>query len=136
MGFRQRALYAALLFVVALLIIDRSAAYLYRPDPDAKEVVIYTTKSCPYCKMLRAYLEKHLIPYTDHDIYSSPAGIMGFWTLRGRGVPVSTIGPDIIHGYNIKKIEESLAKLGYRIISDPRDGSFTPGTPVPATPVH
>lgn len=135
-AFRQKVLYAALLVAVALLVFDRSAAYLYRPVSDATEVVIYTTKSCPYCRMLRTYLEKHQIPYTDHDIYTSPAGIMGFWTLRGRGVPVSTVGTDIIHGYDMKKIEKSLAKLGYQIIPDAQYREPIPGAAVPVTPVH
>ena len=118
--YRQRALYAALLFAVALLVLDRSAAYLFLPGKDATQVIIYTTESCSYCKKLRAYLDDRQIPYTDYNIYKTVSGIMGFWILRGRGVPVSTIGPDTIHGYDIKKIQESLTKLGYK--ADHRPG--------------
>lgn len=113
--YRRRALYAALVLALALLVFDRLAAYLYLPAEDATEIVIYTTETCPYCVRLRAYLNERKVPYTDRNIYKTASGIMGFWILRGRGVPVSIIGPAIIHGYDIRKIEQSLTKLGYKV---------------------
>mgnify|MGYP001813612308 CR=1 FL=1 len=116
---RRYALYLALLLALVLLGLDRSAAWLHRPASDASAVVIYTTAWCGYCAALRAHLEAHAIPYTDHDVETSLQGAMGFWTLRARGVPVSVIGPDIVHGFDLEAINRSLAALGYPV---------TPGT--------
>lgn len=40
---------------------------------------------------------------------------MGFWALRGRGVPVAVVGPDTIYGFDRGKVDESLMKLGYPV---------------------
>ena len=97
--YRRIALYSALTLTVVLLMLDRTAAYLHRPGPASKS--------------LRAYLEARGIPFTEHDVEKSFKGGMGFWALRGSGVPVSVIGPAIVHGYDIERIDESLARLGY-----------------------
>ena len=64
---------------------------------------------------LRAHLDAHGIPYTDHDVETSLQGGMGFWTLRGRGVPVSVIGPDVVHGFDLDAINRALAVLGHPV---------------------
>jgi len=33
-----------------------------------KTVTIYSTPTCGYCKMLKAFLESQSIPYEDHDV--------------------------------------------------------------------
>jgi glutaredoxin len=114
-GYRRIALYAALVLALALLFLDRTAAWLHRPDPDSRAVVIYTTVWCPNCKQLRVWLDEHRIPYTDYDVERSFNGGMGFWALRGRGVPVAVVGADIIHGLDVGKMRESLRRLGYEI---------------------
>jgi glutaredoxin len=78
-------------------------------------VVLYTTKWCPYCRSLRLYLDAYRIPYKEHDVEKSLSGFMGFWALRGRGVPVSVIGPDVVYGYDMARINRSLAALGYQV---------------------
>lgn len=111
---RRIALSVALILTVSLLIVDRTAAYLHRPSPDSKTVVIYTAQWCPYCRSLRALLDGHEIPYTEYDVEHSLQGGLGFWALRGRGVPVSVIGPKIVHGFEMEKIGAALGELGYR----------------------
>jgi len=113
--YRRTALYTALFLALILLILDRTALYLHRPDPDSRAVVVYTAEWCPYCRNLRAYLDNNGIPFTDYDVEKTFKGGMGFWALRGTGVPVSAVGPDIVYGYDLDKINESLARLGYRI---------------------
>jgi len=129
-------LYTALLVAVALLVFDRLAAYLYLPAKDATEIVIYTTETCPYCRKLRAYLDEQKIPYTDRNIYKTASGIMGFWILRGRGVPVSTIGPDIVYGYDVRKIEQSLIKLGYKVDRAHHGNTLSTSAAKAAAPVN
>ena len=122
---RRYALYLALLLALVLTGLDRSAAWLHRPDADSTDIVIYSTTWCDYCAALREHLDTHAIPYTDHDVESSLQDGMGFWTLRGRGVPVSVIGPDVVHGFNLEGINHALAALGYPVAS-----GATAGTPL------
>ncbi|HEX7026958.1 MAG TPA: glutaredoxin domain-containing protein [Gammaproteobacteria bacterium] len=113
--FGRIALYLALSLILTLLLFDRAAAWLHRPAPDSTGVTLYTTGWCPYCRSLRLYLDAYDIPYKDYDVEKSLSGIMGFWTLRGRGVPVSVIGPEVVYGYDLEKINRSLAALGYKV---------------------
>lgn len=127
--YRRIALYTALVLALALLFLDRTAAWLHRPDPDSRSVVIYTTAWCPYCKQLRAWLDEYHVPYTDYDVERSLNGGMGFWALRGRGVPLAVVGADIIYGLDVGKMQASLRRLGYETGTRPpgqasrRDGA-------------
>jgi mycoredoxin len=99
-----------------LLGLDRYAAFAHRPGADSRAVVIYTTAWCPYCVKLRTSLAASGIPYVEHDVEKSLQGQLGFWTLRGRGVPVSAIGPKVIYGYDVARIVFALQDLGYTYI--------------------
>jgi glutaredoxin len=127
---RRIALYVALVLALTLLALDRTAAYLHRPAADSKAVVIYTTVWCPYCRQLRSFLDANHIPYTDYDVERSFSGGIGMWALRGRNVPVVVVGADVIHGLDIAKLRESLARLGYDTVA-PRGGN-PGGSPLPA----
>jgi glutaredoxin len=116
---RRSALYLALVLALVLLVLDRSAAWLHRPSGDSTAIVIYTTAWCAYCAALRAHLDARDIPYTDHDVETTLQGGMGWWTLRGRGVPVSVIGPEIVHGFDLPAIDRALIALGYPPADDP-----------------
>ena len=113
---RRVLLIVAAGLALLLLGFDRYAALAHRPAADSKEVVIYTTAWCPYCAKLRTSLAASGIPYVEHDVEKSLQGQMGFWTLRGRGVPVSAIGPKIIYGYDVARIAFALKDLGYTFI--------------------
>lgn len=112
---RRAPLYLALSLVLILLLVDRAATWLHRPAPDSTTVVLYTTEWCSYCRSLRLHLDAYGVPYRNYDVEKSLSGLMGFWALRGRGVPVSVIGPDIVYGYDLEKISRSLAALGYEV---------------------
>ena len=110
---KQRVLFALLLTMVILLAFDRVAAFIHKPTNDSKEVFIYTTQWCPYCDSLRIHLNTHSISYTEYDIENSISGIAGYWALQARGVPVSVIGPTVVYGYDIDKINQSLENIGF-----------------------
>lgn len=110
---RRVLLMIALALAVALFAVDRYAAYVHRPAADSTRVVIYTTQWCPYCKRLRTDLAANGIPYTEYDVEHSVQGALGFWALHARGVPVSAIGPKIVYGYRVGRIESALGDLGY-----------------------
>ncbi|HEV8647731.1 MAG TPA: glutaredoxin domain-containing protein [Burkholderiales bacterium] len=113
---RRALLIVAACLTLLLLGLDRYAAFAHRPGADSKAVVIYTTEWCPYCAKLRTSLAASGIPYVEHDVEKSLDGQLGFWTLRGRGVPVSAIGPKIIYGYDVARIAFALRDLGYTFI--------------------
>lgn len=110
---RRIALGAALSLALGLLIVDRYGAYVHRPSADATRVVIYTTAWCPYCARLRADLKASGVEYTEYDVEKSVQGAIGFWALRGRGVPVSAIGPKVVYGYRVDQIKSALNALGH-----------------------
>lgn len=115
--FKVLAVRALLLGALALSLIlfglDRYAAHAHRPQPGSKQIVIYTTTWCGYCKALRSALVANKIPFTEHDVEQSFEGQLGFWTLRARGVPVSVVGPQVIHGYQMEKLQAALATLDH-----------------------
>jgi glutaredoxin len=112
---RKAALYVAFLLAMGLFALDRTAAYLHRPTRTSTAVVIYTAEWCPYCRQLRTHLKANGVPAREYDVENSLQGGMGFWALRGKGVPICAIGPDVVYGFDLERINRSLIKLGYRI---------------------
>jgi glutaredoxin len=110
---RKILLLTALMLALILFGLDRYAANTHRPQPGSKQVVIYTTSWCGYCKALRKALAANKIPFTEYDVEQSFQGQLGFWTLRARGIPVSVVGPQVIYGYQIDKVQSALEKLNY-----------------------
>lgn len=126
---RRGLLVFALSLALALLAVDRYAAYLHRPAEDATRVVIYTTTWCPYCKKLREDLAASKVPHTEYDVEKSMQGALGMWALHGRGVPVSAIGSKVVYGYRVDQIAPALATLGYVYLPAPQAAPGPPDQP-------
>lgn len=59
------------------------------------EIVIYSTKTCPYCKMEKEYLDSRGIKYTNYFVDDDPAKAEEMTKLSGQmGVPVTIITDD------------------------------------------
>lgn len=129
---RRNLLWVAAALTLLLLGLDRYAAWAHRPDADDTGVVIYTTAWCPYCARLRAALAANAVPYVEYDVEKSLQGQLGFWALRGRGVPVSVIGPEVVYGYDIERIGRALGASGYRF--RPVAPQVAPAVPASGTP--
>lgn len=125
----KRLLYAILSTVVLLLAGDRYLAHKYLPSKDSRTIVMYSTVRCPYCKYLRKELLSRKIPFIERDIEKSIDGMLGFWALRGRGVPITVIGPEVVYGFQLKKIDRALRKIGYKYYNDKINGSGNKPTP-------
>lgn len=76
------------------------------------DVVIFGTKSCRYCQLLREYLHANNIRFTDFDIESSARAAQQFKELRGKSVPLIVFRNQLIRGYSPELIQ---AKLNERI---------------------
>jgi len=136
---RARLLGVALVLALVLLGFDRYAAYAHRPGPDSTQIVLYTTAWCGYCERLREGLRASNVPYREYDVEKTLQGSLGMWALRGRGVPVSAIGPEVVHGYQVAKIERALRALGHAFTpfaSIESRGSASTGAPPDAGSVR
>ncbi len=74
-----------------------------------KEVTIYSTPTCQFCNMAKAYLKENNIPFTDYNVAENVEKRMEMVELTGQmGVPVIKIGDEIIIGFNQPRIAELL----------------------------
>jgi glutaredoxin len=113
---RPRFIHFVIALLLALLIMERGAAWLYTPKAGSRDIILYTTTWCPYCESLRAYLQAYNIPFKERDVEKSMAGAAGWFVLgHGRGVPLSVIGEQVVYGYDMDRINAALRKLGHSI---------------------
>lgn len=77
--------------------------------PD-KEIKIYSTPTCPWCRKAKEYLKEKHVEFNDYNVGEDRAKLQEMVDLSGqRGVPVVVIGNEIIVGFNQPKIDEALA---------------------------
>lgn len=75
----------------------------------AKKVIIYTTRSCPYCKMEKAFLGEHKVPYEEKDVTEDAELQHEMVHKSGQlGVPVTDIEGEIIIGFDKEKLAQLL----------------------------
>ncbi|TSC76842.1 MAG: glutaredoxin-like protein [Parcubacteria group bacterium Gr01-1014_31] len=75
-------------------------------------VTIYSTPTCPYCKMAKAYLQKKNVPFTDVDVSVDAAKAEEMIEKSGQlGVPVLDIGGRIVIGFDQPQIEAALVEM-------------------------
>ncbi len=69
------------------------------------EVEIYSTPSCHFCAMAKAFLQAHEIAYTEYNVAADPEKRGEMIQKSGQmGVPVIIIDNNLIVGYNKPKI--------------------------------
>ncbi len=74
-----------------------------------KEVKIYSTPTCPYCRMLKDYLSSKGITYKDVDISDDQETAKEMIRVSGQmGVPVVIIDDVVIIGFEREKIDSLL----------------------------
>lgn len=73
------------------------------------EVTVYSTATCPFCKMTRELLNKHNIEFRDVNVAEDRDGAKEMIEKSGQfGVPVVDIDGTIIVGFDRGKIESAL----------------------------
>ena len=56
------------------------------------KITIYSTRSCPYCTMLKRWLDEKSIKYTSYNVDENPIAAQNMVRLSGQmGVPFSTV---------------------------------------------
>ena len=74
-------------------------------------VKVYTTESCPYCRMVIAFLEKQGIGYEAVDVGRDREAAREMIRISGqRGVPVTIFDDEVIIGFDAKKLQELFAE--------------------------
>ncbi len=72
-------------------------------------VKMYTTPTCPYCKLTKDYLKEKNIEFQEIDVASNASAANEMVKLSGQmGVPVIDIDGQIIVGWNKGALEEAL----------------------------
>lgn len=74
-----------------------------------KEVVVYSTPSCPWCKKAKEYLTQKGVPFREYNVADDRDKAKEMIEKSGQmGVPVVTIGNDVVIGFNQAKIDSLL----------------------------
>ena len=72
-------------------------------------VKIYSTPTCPYCKMAKQFLTENNIQFEDTDVSSNQSAAQEMISKSGQmGVPVLDIDGQIVIGFNKAKIKQLL----------------------------
>ena len=74
-----------------------------------KNVTIYSTPNCTYCKMTKDFLTEHKVPFTEIDVAADPAKAMEMRDISDQmGVPVTTIDDNVVIGFDKDALIELL----------------------------
>ena len=74
-----------------------------------KEVIVYSTQTCPYCHFAKDFLASHKIKFKDIDINKDQKAAQEMVKKSGQsGVPVLDIGGKIIIGFDREAIMDAL----------------------------
>ncbi len=74
-----------------------------------KNITIYSTPTCHYCKLAKEYMTTHNIPYTEFNVASDLDKRKEMVDKSGQlGVPVIDIGGKILVGFEESEFVEAL----------------------------
>lgn len=72
-------------------------------------VIVYTTPTCSWCRVVKDYLKSNNISYVEHDVTKDDKAAAEMINKSGqRGVPVIDIDGDIIVGFDQASIDRVL----------------------------
>lgn len=75
----------------------------------AKSVTIYSTPTCPYCKMAKDFMAENKVEFKEVDVASDEKSAQEMIEKSGQmGVPVIDIGGEIIVGFDREAIKKAL----------------------------
>ena len=74
-------------------------------------IIIYSTPSCGYCKLVKEYLASKSIPFTEVDVVKEPSRQAEMLQKSGgvAAVPVIDVGGKIIMGFDRHRLDEYIA---------------------------
>ena len=77
----------------------------------ANKVVIYSTPTCPICRMAKQYFSSKGIPYQDVNVAADKEAAHEMIHMSGQmGVPVILVDDKVMVGFNQVELDKLLAK--------------------------
>lgn len=75
----------------------------------ANSILVYSTPTCPYCKLAKDYMDEHKVTYGNIDVAADPAKADEMIKKSGQmGVPVIDVDGKIIVGFDKAALKEAL----------------------------
>ncbi|MDR7869658.1 MAG: glutaredoxin family protein [Tissierellaceae bacterium] len=75
-----------------------------------KNVVVYTSNTCPYCTLAKNYLDERGVSYTEKNVQTDKTARQELMGMGHMGVPVLVIDGEEIVGFDKDKIESALGE--------------------------
>lgn len=73
------------------------------------QVTVYSTPTCPYCKLVKKFLTKHDVAFADIDVSADAKAAEAMIKKTGQlGVPVVDIDGKTIVGFDEEKLKKAL----------------------------
>lgn len=73
------------------------------------EVKVYSTPTCPYCKLVKQFLEENQVVFSEVDVSTSQMAAEEMIAKSGQlGVPVIEIDGQVIVGFDKARIRQIL----------------------------
>jgi alkyl hydroperoxide reductase subunit F len=83
------------------------------------KVTVYSTQFCQYCRMAKAFLDKHGVPYESIDVGSDSNAAEKMVALSGqRGVPVIVVDDEVIVGFDSQRLNELFGEASAEDVND------------------
>jgi len=74
-----------------------------------KKVIVYSTPTCPYCHLVKDFLNENNVAFDDIDVSQDQEAAERMVQKSGQmGVPVVEIGDEVVVGFDKDKIKELL----------------------------
>jgi glutaredoxin len=70
-----------------------------------KQVVLYSTVWCGFCKKAAQYFRQNNIPFKEYDVEKSVKGRRDYKEFGGGGVPIILIGKKQMRGFSVQQFE-------------------------------
>jgi len=74
--------------------------------------IVYTTATCPYCVLLKQFLDSQGIPYEERNVSRERRYAAELASLGTLGVPTTVVGDQVIIGYQPQRILEAVGAAG------------------------
>ena len=72
-------------------------------------VTVYSTTTCPYCDMMKNFLDQQNIPYTNVDVQKDPVAASRLVETTGQmGVPQTNVNGQWVLGFDPNRVMELL----------------------------
>ena len=119
--YRASRVYRFLTWSLILLLPVAVALHLYgvvqkhRHDPrrqPADAITVLVTERCPFSRELESSLKEAGIPYRRVNVDKDVGGDWAFYAVNARGVPVTVVGSEVVHGLRTHLLRGTLQRAG------------------------